>query len=63
MYEDRWGGDMRWNKTFRGGDSLYGESIYTNRWEILGNYQLPAVEKMMLAFSYNEHFQKSVLKI
>ncbi len=24
-HEDRWGGDMRWNKSFRGGDSIYGE--------------------------------------
>ncbi|MBC7935348.1 MAG: TonB-dependent receptor [Rhizobacter sp.] len=60
MYEDRWGGDMRWNKSFRGGDSIYGESIYTNRWEILGNYQLPTVEKLMLSLSYNEHYQNSV---
>lgn len=60
MYEDRWGGDMRWNKTFRGGDSIYGESIYTNRWEILGNYQLPTREKLLLSLSYNEHYQNSV---
>lgn len=59
MYEDRWGGDMRWNKTFRGGDSIYGESIYTKRWEILGNYQLPTKEKLMLSFSYNNHDQDS----
>lgn len=59
MYEDRWGGDMRWNKTFRGGDSIYGESIYTKRWEILGNYQLPTKEKLMLSFSYNNHNQDS----
>lgn len=60
MYEDRWGGDMRWNKTFRGGDSIYGESIYTNRWEVLSNYQLPTTEKLMLSLSYNEHYQNSV---
>ncbi|RYY67467.1 MAG: TonB-dependent receptor, partial [Chitinophagaceae bacterium] len=60
MYEDRWGGDVRWNKSFRGGDSIYGESIYTNRAEILGNYQLPTAEKLMLAVSYNEHYQNSV---
>ncbi|RYD81249.1 MAG: TonB-dependent receptor [Sphingobacteriales bacterium] len=63
MYEDRWGGDMRWNKSFRGGDSIYGESIYTNRWEILSNYQLPTIEKLMLSFSYNEHYQNSVYGI
>lgn len=59
MYEDRWGGDLRWNKNFRGGDSIYGESIYTKRWEILGNYQLPTKEKLMLSFSYNNHNQNS----
>ncbi len=59
MYEDRWGGDMRWNKTFRGGDSIYGESIYTSRWEVLGNYQLASKEKLMLSFSYNNHSQDS----
>lgn len=59
MYEDRWGGDMQWNKTFRGGDSIYGESIYTNRWELLGSYQLPVKEKMMLSVSYNNHDQNS----
>lgn len=63
MYEDRWGGDLRWNKKFRGGDSIYGESIYTNRWEILSSYQLPTVEKLMLSFSYNEHYQNSVYGI
>jgi outer membrane receptor for ferrienterochelin and colicins len=59
FYEDRWGGDIRWNKTFRGGDEIYGESIYTKRWELIGNYQLPVKEKMMLSFSYNDHDQNS----
>lgn len=60
MYENRWGGDLRWEKQFRGGDSIYGESIYTKRWEIIGNYQLPTKEKLMLSFSYNNHDQNSV---
>jgi outer membrane receptor for ferrienterochelin and colicins len=60
MYEDRWGGDLRWNESFRGGDSVYGESIYTKRWELIGNYQLPTKEKLMLSFSYNDHQQNSV---
>ncbi len=59
MYEDRWGGDIGWNKKFRGGDSIYGESIYTSRYEILGNYQLPTKEKLMLSFSLNSHNQDS----
>lgn len=57
--EDRWGGETRWNKTFRGSDSIYGESIYTNRWELIGNYQLPTTEKMFLSFSYTNHLQDS----
>lgn len=60
FYEDRWGGDMAWTKNFRGGDSKYGESIYTNRLELLGAYQLPTKEKMLLSFSYNNHNQNSV---
>lgn len=57
--EDRWGGDMRWTKAFRGGDSIYGESIYTNRKEFTGNYQLPLREKLLLSFSYTDHDQDS----
>src|SRR3989339_367728 len=60
FYEDRWGGQMNWNKGFRGTDSVYGESIYTNRVELLGNYQLPTTEKISLAFSLNHHHQNSM---
>jgi len=59
MYEDRWGGDIRWEKKFRGGDSIYGESIYTKRWEILGTYELPVKEKLLISFSFNDHNQNS----
>jgi outer membrane receptor for ferrienterochelin and colicins len=37
--EDRWGGEMNWTKAFRGGDSVYGESIYANRGEFISKYQ------------------------
>ena len=57
--EERWGGDIKWTKQFRGGDSVYGESIYTKRWEFLSNYQLPTKEKLLLSFSYNDHDQNS----
>lgn len=60
VYEDRWGGDMRWNKSFRGGDSLYGESIYTARYELIGNYQLPVQENLLFSWSFNSHTQRSV---
>jgi outer membrane receptor for ferrienterochelin and colicins len=60
VYEDRWGGDTRWKPAFRGGDSIYGESIYTNRWEVFGTYQLPVKEDMTFQFSANGHNQNSV---
>lgn len=59
MYEDRWGGDVRWEKKYRGGDEIYGESIYTKRAELIGAYQLPFEEKLMLSFSGNVHYQDS----
>lgn len=60
VYEDRWGGDMRWNKAFRGGDSLYGESIYTQRFEVFGKYQFSVNTPLSLQFSANSHTQNSV---
>jgi outer membrane receptor for ferrienterochelin and colicins len=60
LYEDRWGGDMNWNSLFRGGDSIYAESIYTNRWETFGVYQLPIKETVNFYFSANGHSQNSV---
>ncbi|TXI84500.1 MAG: TonB-dependent receptor [Crocinitomicaceae bacterium] len=59
LYEDRWGGQMSWNKSFRGGDSIYGESIYTNRFELLGKYELPLKEKIFLTGSFTNHRQNS----
>ena len=60
FYEDRWGGEMQWNKNYRGGSEVYGESIYTKRWELLGAYELPIKEKMLFSFSYTDHDQNSV---
>lgn len=57
VYENRWGGEMQWEPQFRGGDSIYGESIHTNRYEIIGKYQLPLKEKVFLSFSYSDHDQ------
>nr|WP_317616749.1 TonB-dependent receptor [Flavobacterium circumlabens] len=59
LYEDRWGDDVRWEKKYRGGDKIYGESIYTKRGELIGSYQLPNTEKLMLSFSGTMHFQDS----
>lgn len=58
--EDRWGGETQWNKTFRGGDSIYGESIYTDRIEAIGKLDLPfSKQNVTLDYSYNFHLQDS----
>ncbi|PZX54146.1 TonB-dependent receptor [Algoriphagus chordae] len=60
VYEDRWGGEMNWTSKDRGGDEVYGESIYTSRWETFGTWQLPTSETMNFQFSVNGHSQNSV---
>lgn len=60
VYEDRWGGQTNWNKNFRGGDSVYGESIYAKRVEFISKYQWPVKEKIFTQLSYNFHDQNSV---
>jgi outer membrane receptor for ferrienterochelin and colicins len=51
---------MQWNKNYRGGNQIYGESIYTTRFELLSKYQLPTKENMSLSFSLTSHDQNSV---
>lgn len=60
FYEDRWGGEMQWNKSYRSGNEVYGESIYTTRFELLAKYQLPVKENMFVSFSATSHDQNSV---
>jgi len=57
VYEDRWGGQMNWSSEYRGGDSLYGESIYTSRFEIFGKYEFNS--KFSFSFSFNDHNHNS----
>lgn len=59
VYEDRFGGELQWSPEFRGGDSIYGESIYTKRLELIGSYQLPLTEKITFNYSLNDHRQNS----
>lgn len=59
VYEDRWGGEMQWNRNHRGSDQVYGESIYTNRFELIGNYVLPNLPHVQADVSYNYHHQDS----
>ena len=58
VYEDRWGGQMNWSPEYRGGESIYGESIYTARFEIFGKYELNS--EFSFSFSLNDHNQNSV---
>jgi outer membrane receptor for ferrienterochelin and colicins len=60
LAEDRWGGELQWTKQWRGSDSVYGESIYTRRMELIGNYGLKlGKEHLLLEYSYNFHHQNS----
>ncbi|MFY0591037.1 TonB-dependent receptor [Roseivirga sp.] len=59
VYEDRWGGELDWKTENRGGTEVYGESIYTSRWETFGIYQLPTSETLNFQFSANGHVQDS----
>lgn len=59
-YEDRWGGQLNWTPAFRGGDSIYGESIYINRFELFGIQDLPIKgEDVNLWYSLTSHRQNS----
>ena len=57
VYEDRWGGQMNWLPIYRGGDTVYGESIYTRRFELFGKYQFN--KNLIFQFSFNDHNQDS----
>ena len=58
-YEDRFGGQLGWTTSDRGGDQVYGESIYTSRAEVFGAYQFNSSENINLTFSANTHDQNS----
>lgn len=58
--ENRFGGVMQWQPEHRGSDSIYGESVYTNRAELIGSYQLPVNNHhLRIDYSYNFHDQNS----
>ena len=57
VYEDRWGGQTNWSKIYRGSDKIYGESIYTSRWEVFGNHKFN--NNLKFEFSINDHIQNS----
>lgn len=55
--ENRAGGVKEWDESLRGNDSIYGESIYTDRVELAATYQLPFKEDVRIDASYNYHHQ------
>lgn len=64
LFEDRRNGVMGFvnnnaYRQLRGNDSIYGESIYTHRAELLGTYELPTTEKIWADFALSHHDQDS----
>ena len=64
FYEDRRNGveeflDSRNYRQLRGSDSIYGESIYTNRAELFGTFEFPAKENFKVDYSLSHHLQNS----
>ena len=56
--ENRYGGEMNWTDSFRGGDSIYGESIYTNRMELIGLHPFRIFnQQLRFQLSFNLHKQ------
>jgi outer membrane receptor for ferrienterochelin and colicins len=59
MYEERFGGEMKYQASDRGKATRYGESIFTNRLELIGQYNMPTREDIKFNLSYNYHDQNS----
>lgn len=55
--EDRWGGEMQWQPVFKGSDSVYGETINTNRAELISTMEF--TKNIAADLSYNYHLQDS----
>ena len=63
-FEDRRNGVMEYTRgnAYRemiGNDSIYGESIKTQRAEVFGTYDLPGIRNLKLDYSYSFHHQDS----
>lgn len=60
LNEDRFGGVLDWTKADRASSAVYGESIKTERIEVLGTYHFPFKKtNLKLDFSFNDHKQDS----
>lgn len=59
-FEDRLGGTENFTHDLRGSSTIYGESIFTDRIEVIGKYDLPFTrENLRLESSYSYHDQDS----
>lgn len=63
-YEDRRNGMEQYlanraYRSLRGSDAVYGESIYTNRFELFGTYELATHENLKIDYSFSHHLQDS----
>ena len=63
-YEDRRNGvkeflENRNYRKLRGNDEIYGESIYTNRFEFFGTYHFNLPTNLKLDYSFSNHHQNS----
>lgn len=58
-YEDRMGGTENYNSDLRGSTEIYGESIFTNRFELFGTYELPVEPQLHVDASFTYHDQDS----
>ncbi|MCU0441205.1 MAG: TonB-dependent receptor [Bacteroidia bacterium] len=59
IYENRYGGQMNFEQRTRGNDQVYGESIFTQRGEVIGKYALATKPDLKIMYSYNFHLQNS----
>lgn len=57
--ENRWGGQLNWEDKWKGTDSIYGESIQTNRVEVIQSWSLPVSIPIEIQSSYVYHQQDS----
>lgn len=59
LRENRWGGQLNWTEEFRSGDSVYGETIQTNRAELISSWKPNKKIPLEIQLSYVFHQQNS----
>lgn len=59
FHENRWGGELQWEEKFKGSDSVYGESIKSNRLELTQSWKIPSRNQFEIQNSYVFHEQNS----